>query len=85
MPKRRAEEEDAESCRILTRLAGEADPGGASFIVQQAIGVKNHVTAANADRSDPIEYWGTRIGRVLGLALAVALMVWLVIFLTRGG
>jgi hypothetical protein len=85
MPKRRAEQEDAESRRILARLAGEADTGGASFIVRQAKGVKNHITAADADRSDPIEYWGTRIGRVLGLAVAVALMVWLVIFLTRGG
>jgi hypothetical protein len=84
MPKRRAEEEDAESRRILTRLAGEADPGGASFIVRQAKGVKNHVTAADADRSDPIEYWGTRVGRVLGLVLAVGLMVWLVVFLMRG-
>ena len=85
MPKRRAEEEDAESRRILARLAGEENPGGASFVVRQAKSVKQHITAADADRSDPIEYWGTRIGRVLGLALAVALMVWLVIFLVRGG
>ena len=37
-----------------------------------------------ADRTDPIEVWGTRIGRILGLLLALGLMVWLVLFLTRG-
>ena len=46
--------------------------------------MRDHVAAADADRTDPIEVWGTRIGRILGLLLALGLMVWLVLFLTRG-
>ncbi|HEY4191408.1 MAG TPA: hypothetical protein VGM46_02075 [Mesorhizobium sp.] len=84
MPQRR-NDDDGESRRILQRIAGESEPGGASFAVRKAKGALDRVSAADADRSDAIEYWGTRIGRVLGLLLAIGLMIWLVIFLTRGG
>lgn len=85
MAHQRDKDETAESRRILRRMAGETEPGGASFIARTARSARDHVSAADADRADPIEYWGTRIGRVLGLALAVALMVWLAVFLLRGG
>jgi hypothetical protein len=84
MPERRDKDGSAESRRILQQIAGEAEPGGGSFIGRTAKTARDHVSAADADRSDPIEYWGTRVGRVLGLVLAVALMVWLVVFLMRG-
>ncbi len=47
-------------------------------------GVRDHVAAADADRADPIEVWGTRVGRTIGLFLALGLMIWLVLFVTRG-
>ncbi len=37
-----------------------------------------------ADRADPIEVWGTRIGRTLGLLLTLGLMAWLVLYVIRG-
>ena len=83
MPQRH-DDDDAESRRILRRIAGETEPGGASFTARAAKGALDRVLARDADRSDAIEYWGTRVGRALGLALAVGLMVWLVVFLTRG-
>lgn len=78
------QDNDSESRRIIERVARETDPGGTSFIARTAKGARDHVAAADADRSDPIEYWGTRIGRTLGLLIAIGLLVWLVYFVTRG-
>lgn len=78
------QDSDRESRRILERVAQETDPAGTSFVTRKTKGVRDHVAAVDADRSDPIEVWGTRIGRILGLLLALGLMVWLVLFLTRG-
>lgn len=81
-----AERQDSEkeSRRILERVARETDPSGTSFVARTAKGMRDHVAAADADRTDPIEVWGTRIGRIIGLLLALGMMVWLVLFLTRG-
>ncbi|UCI30605.1 hypothetical protein [Mesorhizobium sp. B4-1-4] len=78
------QDSDTESRRILERVARETDPAGNSFVARTAKGVRDHVAASDADRTDRIEVWGTRIGRILGLLLALGLMVWLVLFLTRG-
>jgi len=77
------QDNDSESRRIIERVARETDPGGTSFIARTAKGARDHVAAVDADRSDPIEYWGTRIGRALGLLIAIGLLVWLVYFVTR--
>jgi hypothetical protein len=74
---------DNESRRIIERVARETDPGGTSFFARTAKGAHDHITAADADRSDPIEYWGTRIGRALGLIIAIGLLIWLVLFVTQ--
>ena len=78
------QDSDNESRRIIERVARETDPGGTSFIARATKGARDHVTAADADRADPIEVWGTRVGRALGLLIAVGLLFWLVIFVTRG-
>ncbi|MEO5756511.1 MAG: hypothetical protein ABIQ51_06610 [Mesorhizobium sp.] len=78
------QDSDKESRRILERIASETDPSGTSFVARAAKGARDHVSAADADRSDPIEIWGTRVGRVIGLLLALGLMAWLVLFLSRG-
>jgi hypothetical protein len=74
---------DSESRRIIERVARETDPGGTSFMARTAKGARDHVTAADADQSDPIEYWGTRIGRALGLIVAIGLLIWLVLFVIQ--
>jgi len=78
-------ERERESRRILSGIARETEPGGASFIARTAKGAHDHLTAADADPADRIEYWGTRIGRVLGLVLAVAMLIWLVLFVVQAG
>ncbi|CAN7194257.1 hypothetical protein [Mesorhizobium sp. LjNodule214] len=77
------QESDTESRRILERVEQETAPGGNSFVARTAKGARDHVTAADADRADPIEIWGTRIGRGLGLIIAIGLLAWLVYFATR--
>ncbi|WP_338011919.1 hypothetical protein [Mesorhizobium sp. ORS 3428] len=64
-------DDESESRRILERVARETRPGGVSFIARTAKDARDRMTAADADRSDPIEYWGTRIGRTLGLIVAI--------------
>ncbi|MGB3415586.1 MAG: hypothetical protein WBA36_02835 [Mesorhizobium sp.] len=83
MPQRR-DDRQAESKRILRRLADEEEAGRNSFVARTARGAFDRVSAKNADRTDPLDYWGTRIGRTLGFVLAVGLVVWLVVYLTRG-
>jgi hypothetical protein len=75
---------ESESRRILERVARETDPSGTSFVARTTKGVRDHVSAADADRDDPIEVWGTRIGRTIGLLLTLGLMVWLVLYVIRG-
>ncbi|RUW91486.1 hypothetical protein [Mesorhizobium sp. M7A.F.Ca.US.010.02.1.1] len=78
------QDSEKESRRILERIAHETDPAGNSFVSRAAKGMHDHVTAADIDRADPIEVWGTRFGRTLGLLLALGLMVWLVLYVIRG-
>ncbi|MGX8011293.1 hypothetical protein ACVDG8_021165 [Mesorhizobium sp. ORM8.1] len=74
-----------ESRRILERVARETAPGGTPFVVRAAKDARDRMTAADAYRADPIEYWGTRVGRTLGFIIAIGLLVWLVYAATRGG
>jgi hypothetical protein len=46
---------------------------------------RDHVLAADVEQNDWAEYWGTRIGRILGVVLVVGLIAWLVLFVVRGG
>jgi hypothetical protein len=83
MAEDRESERKAESRRILERVSREAESGGHTVIDRAARRARDHVTAADVDRDDWVEYWGTRIGRILGLLLLVGLIVWLVIYLAR--
>ena len=84
MAKDRDSEQRAESRRILDRVSREAESGGRSVIDRAARRARDHVTAADIEREDRVEYWGTRIGRMLGLVLLVGLIVWLVLYLAQG-
>lgn len=75
---------DIESRRILDRVAREADSSAMPVVSRTAQRARDHLTAADANQSDTIEYWGTRIGRAIGLIVTIGLVVWLVIFLVRG-
>jgi hypothetical protein len=78
-------ERKAESRRILERVSQEAESGGRSVVDRAARRARDHVTASDVDQDDWVEYWGTRIGRTLGALALVGLIVWLVLYLARGG
>jgi hypothetical protein len=77
-------ERQAESKNILDRVAREAGSDAATFLGGTARRTGEHLAARDADPLDPIEVWGTRIGRVLGLVITIGLFVWLVLYLLRG-
>jgi hypothetical protein len=76
---------EEESRRILERIGREGESGGVSLLARTSRSVRDHVTAADIDQTDRIEYWGTRIGRSLGLVLVVAMMIWLALHLYGRG
>lgn len=67
-----------EARRIIDRIERETDPGGTGIVSRTMRRAEDHFGAADADRDDPIEVWGTRIGRAVGLVLTLALLAWLV-------
>jgi len=79
----RDSERRAEARRILERVSQEDATGGHSAIDRATRRARDHVTAADVDRDDWVEYWGTRIGRTLGLLLLAGVIVWLVLYLAR--
>ncbi|HTV70681.1 MAG TPA: hypothetical protein VMF90_19300 [Rhizobiaceae bacterium] len=64
-----------ESGRILARVERESAGGG--FFSSTMLGGKRGAPSAD---DDWIEHWGTRIGRMIGIAVAAALMVWIVLY-----
>ncbi|QPC85878.1 hypothetical protein GA830_03365 [Mesorhizobium sp. NBSH29] len=57
--------------RILDRVASEAEAGGSSRL-------------RGGDGEDWAEVWGTRIGKILGPLIVVAIVGWFLFFLLRG-
>lgn len=78
--------DQTESRRILDRVARDSSGGlaGASVMARAVERSRNHLAAGDADQDDPIEVWGTRIGRILGLLFVAGLAVWLILYLSRG-
>jgi hypothetical protein len=74
-------ERSAESQRILDQVERESKRGGHFALPRRA---RDHLKAADADQSDRIEVLGTRIGRVLGPILIVALVFWALSLLAGG-
>lgn len=79
-----AEAERARAAREALSNASTAETAGTSAFARAA----NHMRARDVEsdgegREDPIEVWGTRLGRGLALVFAIGLVVWLVGHLTR--
>jgi hypothetical protein len=62
----------AEARRIIERIDRESASGG---LVERT---KGHFSAEDADPADHIEVWGTRIGRILGLLVLIAMIIWVI-------
>lgn len=76
---------EKESRRILDRIARESEGGGTSYLARKSDEMRDHLAAADVDKSDRVEHIGTRIGRILGFVLTIGLILWLIHFLLRGG
>lgn len=77
----RRDEREAERKReaeAALRRAGADETLGESAMRSAAGRVADHFSAADADAADPAEVWGKRIGRILALVAALALIVHLV-------
>lgn len=69
---------EAESRRILDRVAAESDIGSG-----HAVHSARRPDGVDAD--DWAEYWGKRIGRMLSMVFIIGMLLWLLLFLVRGG
>ncbi|MBC7280248.1 hypothetical protein [Hoeflea sp.] len=63
--------------RNLDRLGEEGGLSSTPVMKSAATSVRDHFAAKDADKSDTIEVWGTRIARVLALIAFFALVLWL--------
>jgi hypothetical protein len=68
----------AESRRILERVERDSVAIGGSFIARTANRAAKHFSGSDKPQDDPIEVWGTRVGRAIGLVAFVALVIYLV-------
>lgn len=64
-----------EARRTLDRIAGEGGLSATPVMKSAAGNVRDHFAAADADRTDPAEIWGTRVARALAV-VAFAGLVW---------
>jgi hypothetical protein len=74
---------DAESRRILDRVAREQH-SGLGFLGRGTERARGHLTADDVDQNDWIEVWGTRIGRTIGVIVIIAFLAWAVSYLASG-
>ena len=69
--------------RALARVDTEGEALGTSAFARTANRARDHLGAHDADPNDPIEVWGTRIGRIGGAIFAIFLVLWLISHFTR--
>ncbi len=67
---------------ILRRVRQETEPQVGASAERIALGARRHFWGGDADPADRIEVWGTRIGRLAGLAAFLALAAYLAVQLT---
>jgi hypothetical protein len=71
------EERMREARRILDRVDRESAAAADSALARAASRMRNHFSGADDPTADRVEIWGKRIGRTLGLALFIFLLVYL--------
>ena len=68
-----------EARRDLDRLESQGEVVGTSAMVRAAKRAGDHLSGADAPDDDPIEIWGTRIGRGLGLVFFIGLLIYMAV------
>ncbi|WP_321334025.1 hypothetical protein [Breoghania sp.] len=70
---------EREAQQALERVQGDSETLGTSSFTRVAERTRDHFSARDKQaEDDPIEVWGTRIGRGLGFVFAIALVIYLV-------
>ena len=64
--------------RTLDRLGEEGGLSATPVMKSAANSVRDHFAAEDADKSDNIEVWGTRIARGLALFAFAGLVFWII-------
>lgn len=64
--------------RSLDRLGEEGGLSASPVMKSAANSVRDHFTAKDADKTDKVEVWGTRIARGLALVAFVGLVLWMI-------
>ena len=64
--------------RALDRLGEEGGLSATPVMKSAATGVRDHFAARDADKSDRVEVWGTRIARGLAVIAFAGLVIWLI-------
>lgn len=77
------DEQSRAARRELERLNEEGGLFSTPGLKARARSLRGHFTAEDAERDDPVEVWGTRIGRGLAAVALVVLAIWLFGFLGR--
>lgn len=79
MSKRKADQDakQREALRALDRVQAESETIAGSTFVRMADRAQKHMSAADKDVDDPIEVWGTRIGRGAGVVFAIGLAIYI--------
>ena len=72
------EERRREAQRTLDRAGRDSETVGASSFARVARRTRDHFAASDKHAEhDPVEIWGSRVGRAAGLVFAVALVIYL--------
>lgn len=75
----RFERRREEALHTLDRVGAESETLAGSTFVRMAERARGHMSADDRPQDDPIEVWGTRIGRGLGVIFAIGLVIYLVV------
>ena len=68
-----------EARRDLERLGSQGEVVGTSAMARAAKKAGDHLSGADAPENDPIEIWGTRIGRGLGVVFFIGLVIYMAV------
>lgn len=77
------DEQSRAARRELERLNEEGGLFAAPRLKARTRSLRGHFAAEDADQDDPMELWGTRIGRGLAAVAFVFLAIWLIGYLGR--
>jgi hypothetical protein len=77
--KEKQDEQQRRALRDLERATEQSETVGTSQFSRSALRARDHFLGNAEAGDDPMELWGKRIGRLLGLTFVVGLVVYLLL------